>query len=62
MVEINKLDIFEEVFGGLEDWCVSFNFFASIFFLYIKYIFAFMLICVGVLTVLKLRLRLTYYK
>ncbi|HEY0088292.1 MAG TPA: hypothetical protein VGB37_05575 [Candidatus Lokiarchaeia archaeon] len=55
MFEINKLDVFEDIFGGLEDWCILFNNFAVVFFLYIKFIFAFMLICVGVLTILKLR-------
>ena len=48
----NPLD---DILGGLEAWCEAFNEFAELFFGYLKYIFAFMLIIIGISTLLKLR-------
>ena len=40
---------------SLEAWCVAFNEFAIIFFGYMKYILAFILIAIGLMTFLRLR-------
>ena len=53
--EYSKTDVFGDVLSGLEAWCTAFNNFAVGLFLYIKYIFAFMLICIGILTIYNLR-------
>lgn len=45
----------EEVFDGLENWCILFNEFFETFFIYMKYIFVFMLFTIGIATFLKLR-------
>jgi hypothetical protein len=45
----------EDLISGLELWCVAFNEFALIFFGYLKYILAFILLIIGILTLLKLR-------
>jgi len=48
-------DICNGIFKGLENWCIVFNDFCLIFFQYMKYIFAFILIILGILTLLSLR-------
>jgi len=45
----------EEVFIGLENWCILFNEFFLILFVYLKFIFVFMLFTIGIATLLKLR-------
>ncbi|MHA2269422.1 MAG: hypothetical protein ACXAB8_16610 [Promethearchaeota archaeon] len=45
----------EDLITGLELWCVAFNEFAVIFFGYMKYILAFILLVIGILTLLKFR-------
>jgi len=45
----------DDILGGLEAWCEAFNEFAVIFFGYLKYIFAFLLLVIGISTLLKLR-------
>ncbi|MHA2283832.1 MAG: hypothetical protein ACXAC5_23560 [Promethearchaeota archaeon] len=44
-----------DIFKGLEGFCIAFNEFAIIFFGYMKYILVFILLTIGVLTLLKLR-------
>jgi len=46
---------FDDLINGLEAWCLAFNEFAVIFFGYMKYILAFILIAIGILTLLKFR-------
>ena len=46
---------FDDFINGLEAWCLAFNEFAVIFFGYMKYILAFILIAIGILTLLKFR-------
>ncbi len=52
-------NIFEEVLNetlfGLEAWCVEFNGFCLTFFWYLKYIFVFILLSIGISTLLRLR-------
>jgi len=45
----------EELFAGLEDWCIEFNNFMILFFSYLKYIFGFILLIIGILTLMRLR-------
>jgi hypothetical protein len=45
----------EEFLKSLEEWCVAFNEFAVVFFWYMKYILAFILIAIGLMTILRLR-------
>lgn len=45
----------EEIISGLEKWCILFNKFAQVLFLYLKFIFVFILLSIGILTLLKLR-------
>lgn len=53
---INNLgNPFDDLIIGLEQWCVAFNEFAVLFFGYLKYIFAFILLAIGISTLLKLR-------
>ena len=40
---------------GLENWCVAFNEFFLIFIQYIKFIFVFIILSIGILTLLRLR-------
>lgn len=44
-----------EVFEGLEQWCALFNEFFLILFIYMKYIFVFLLMTIGISTLLKYR-------
>ena len=46
---------FEDLLIGLEAWCIAFNEFAKIFFGYMKYIIVFILLAIGISTLLKLR-------
>ena len=48
-------NIFDEVLYDLENWCKIFNRFAVAFFLYMKFLFSFILISIGILTLFKLR-------
>lgn len=48
-------EIFEGLFDGLNAWCEAFNNFVVIFFLYLKYVFVFILLIIGLLTLLRLR-------
>lgn len=43
------------IIKGLEDFCLAFNEFAIIFFGYMKYILSFILLAIGIMTLLKLR-------
>jgi hypothetical protein len=47
--------IFEDIIIGLENWCIAFNNFFLIFCIYLKYIFVFIILSIGILTLLKLR-------
>jgi hypothetical protein len=60
MIYISQSEIlsstpFDDIFSGLEAWCEAFNEFALVFFGYLKYIFAFVLLTIGISTLLKLR-------
>ena len=46
---------FEDILIGLEAFCLAFNEFAEIFFGYMKYIIVFILLAIGISTLLKLR-------
>jgi len=51
----NATNGFNEIVSGLENWCEVFNDFVLTFFMYMKYFFVFILISLGILTLLKLR-------
>ena len=58
--QVNKVnlsidDILNDIIGGLENWCIAFNNFFLIFCKYMKYIFVFIILSVGILTLLRLR-------
>jgi hypothetical protein len=57
LVIFNKIlnDPFEDLISGIEAWCIAFNEFAQIFFGYMKYIIFFILLAIGISTLLKLR-------
>jgi len=48
-------DVFKDIIGGLENWCIAFNNFFLIFCGYLKYIFVFIILTIGIFTLLKLR-------
>ena len=48
-------DIFKDVIKGLENWCVSFNKFFIILCKYLKYFVVFIILFIGILTLLRLR-------
>ena len=48
-------DVFNGIIGGLENWCIAFNNFFLIFCRYLKYIFVFIILSIGILTLLRLR-------
>lgn len=48
-------NIMNDILSGLENWCIEFNKFILISFIFLKYIFVFMLLSVGILTLLRLR-------
>ena len=45
----------EEIISGLENWCILFNKFAQVLFVSLKFIFVFIMLSIGILTLLKLR-------
>jgi len=45
----------EEIINGLENWCISFNKFAQVLFISLKFIFVIIILSIGILTLLKLR-------
>ena len=45
----------EEIISGLENWCILFNKFSRVVFVSLKYIFVFIMLSIGILTLLKLR-------
>ncbi len=47
--------VFKDIIGGLENWCIAFNNFFLIFCGYLKYIFVFIILIIGIFTLLKLR-------
>ncbi len=47
--------LISDIFNGVEELCIDLNGFFLIFFLYMKYIFAFILIIVGLLTLFRYR-------
>lgn len=51
----NPKNIGEEIISGLENYCIVFNKFALVLFVYLKFIFVFIMLFVGILTLLKLR-------
>ena len=48
-------NVVNDVISGLENWCVAFNEFFLIFIQYIKFIFVFIILSIGILTLLRLR-------
>ena len=48
-------DVFNDILVGLENWCIVFNNFFLILCKYLKYIFVFILLTIGILTLLRLR-------
>ncbi len=48
-------DIFDDIIKGLEGFCIGFNKFAIILFGCLKYLFVFILLAIGILTLLRLR-------
>ena len=48
-------DVLKDVIIGLENWCIAFNNFFLIFCKYMKYIFVFIILSIGILTLLRLR-------
>ncbi|MFX1389648.1 MAG: hypothetical protein ACFE9Z_06235 [Promethearchaeota archaeon] len=48
-------DIFNDIIVGLENFCIVFNDFFLIFHIYLKYIFVFIILTIGIFTLLKLR-------
>ena len=51
----NLGDPLADLISGLEEWCIAFNEFAVRFFGYLKYIFVFILLAIGISTLLKLK-------
>jgi len=48
-------DVFKDIIIGLENWCIAFNNFFLILCKYLKYIFIFIILSIGILTLLRLR-------
>lgn len=48
-------NVFKDIIGSLENWCIAFNNFFLIFCGYLKYIFVFIILTIGIFTLLKLR-------
>jgi len=48
-------NVVEDVISGLESWCVAFNVFFLIFIKYLKFIFVFIILAIGILTLLRFR-------
>ena len=51
----SSTNIQEEIIGGLENWCIVFNKTAQFLFVSLKFIFVFIMLSIGILTLLKLR-------
>jgi hypothetical protein len=47
--------ILDDVINGLENWCIAFNEFFLLFSKYLKYIFVFIILFIGILTLLRFR-------
>jgi hypothetical protein len=56
-IKITQLaeDILKDLITCLENWCMAFNDFCFVFYKYIKFIFVFILISIGILTLLRFR-------
>ena len=52
---ISLEDIFDQILASLNSFCKLINDFAVIFFFNMKFIFAFILVTIGILTLIKLR-------
>jgi hypothetical protein len=52
---ISYENIVNDIILGLENWCVAFNEFFLLFIQYIKFIFVFIILSIGILTLLRLR-------
>jgi len=48
-------DIFKDAIKGLENWCITFNNFFIIFCKYLKFFIVFIMLLIGILTLLRLR-------
>jgi hypothetical protein len=48
-------NVVNDIILGFENWCVAFNSFFLIFIQYLKFIFVFILLAIGILTLLRLR-------
>ncbi len=48
-------DILSEILVGLESWCIAFNELFIIFSKFLKYIFVFIILFIGILTLIRLR-------
>ncbi|MFX0035046.1 MAG: hypothetical protein ACFE9I_05325 [Candidatus Hermodarchaeota archaeon] len=48
-------DLFKDIISGLENWCIAFNDFFIILCKFLKYIFVFIILSIGILTLLRLR-------
>ena len=48
-------NILDDLIEGLENWCLVFNDFFLVFCKYLKYIFVFIILFIGILTLLRLR-------
>ncbi len=48
-------NVVDDIILGLENWCVAFNNFFLIFIQYMKFIFVFIILAIGILTLLRLR-------
>ena len=48
-------NVVNDIILGLENWCVAFNDFFLLFIQYIKFIFVFIILSIGILTLLRLR-------
>jgi len=48
-------DVLNDILIGLENWCIAFNNFFLILCKYLKYIFVFIILTIGILTLLRLR-------
>ena len=53
--ELSFENVVDDIILGLESWCVAFNDFFLIFVQYIKFIFVFIILAIGILTLLRLR-------
>ncbi|MFX0029519.1 MAG: hypothetical protein ACFE8B_09935 [Candidatus Hermodarchaeota archaeon] len=48
-------NIIEDIINGLENWCIAFNELFLLFSKYLKYIFVFMILFIGIFTLLRFR-------